>query len=783
MSKIIGNTTATPIPRSDWEQTDKTKADFIRHKPELGTIASKNIDDFYAKVEIDEKLDEIKDAKADWSQNDSTALDYVKNRTHWVEKSFEILAPEQEVTGGYADLTGVENSELFAGISYIVTFDGISYECEMFVSSIGEYCLGDSRLMPVPSFDEETGDYLGDVPDESHPADVPFCIATYADSDLGSGSWYEPVWFWYMYCADEESHTVKVEAESDDSVYHPLDERYIPDTIARKADVSDINHIHNYYGVCTTGELVANKKVTINNFNLENGAVVIVKFENGNSVNNPTLNVSGTGAKPMYLYGTTPYNYAEKTHEIKAGAVQMFVYDGTGWVRDYWEGSEDTSALIAESTADWSQNDETALNYVKNRTHWTYDYPENITIFEDTYVTVNENEDYGLLGYTDYAPVVGETYVLHYNDGGEDITVECVAYLKDGDTSVYIRGEKENTTTTKIIYVKISQEDGRYRWGADNNSIIGWSGNKSFYLGIEKIENKTGYHTLNENFIPDTIARTTYVNDVCTALKNDLLNGAGDAYDTLKELGDLIDDNQNAIEALETVAVGKADANHKHNYYGVCTTAAGTAAKTVEIEGFELVTGAMVIVKFDNANSASNPTLNVSGTGAKPMYRYGTTAISTGTTTTGWYADSIQMFVYDGTGWIRDYWNNSTYSNAGLGQVYVTCSTAAETVAKTAASSSYALTTGGIVSVKFDNDVPAGATLNINSKGAKALYHRGATITDGVIKAGDIATFIYSTQYHLIAIDRFSNEPEAITNETIDAICGGAISYAEDVMF
>ena len=53
MSKIIGNTTATPVPRSDWEQTDKTKADFIRHKPELGTIAEKNVEEYYTKFELD----------------------------------------------------------------------------------------------------------------------------------------------------------------------------------------------------------------------------------------------------------------------------------------------------------------------------------------------------------------------------------------------------------------------------------------------------------------------------------------------------------------------------------------------------------------------------------------------------------------------------------------------------------------------------------------------------------------------------------------------------------
>lgn len=40
------------------------------------------------------------------------------------------------------------------------------------------------------------------------------------------------------------------------------------------------------------------------------------------------------------------------------------------------------------------------------------------------------------------------------------------------------------------------------------------------------------------------------------ALKADLLGGAGEAYDTLKELADLIDTNKGAIEALEEIAAG-----------------------------------------------------------------------------------------------------------------------------------------------------------------------------------------------------------------------------------
>ena len=96
--------------------------------------------------------------------------------------------------------------------------------------------------------------------------------------------------------------------------------------------------------------------------------------------------------------------------------------------------------------------------------------------------------------------------------------------------------------------------------------------------------------------------------------------------------------------------------------YGVCSTAADVAAKTVTVPVFTLETGATIIVKFTYANSVASPTLNVNSTGAKAIKRYGTTAVSTDTTTTGWVAGAVQMFTYDGTNWVRDYWNNTTYS-------------------------------------------------------------------------------------------------------------------------
>lgn len=100
-------------------------------------------------------------------------------------------------------------------------------------------------------------------------------------------------------------------------------------------------------------------------------------------------------------------------------------------------------------------------------------------------------------------------------------------------------------------------------------------------------------------------------------------------------------------------------------------------------------------------------------------------------------------------------WENTTYTNAKLGQGYATCSTAAATAAKTASLTNYVLETGGVVAVKFTNAVPANATLNINSKGAKSIYFKGSAITANIISGGDTATFIYDgTRYHLLAVDR-----------------------------
>lgn len=75
-------------------------------------------------------------------------------------------------------------------------------------------------------------------------------------------------------------------------------------------------------------------------------------------------------------------------------------------------------------------------------------------------------------------------------------------------------------------------------------------------------------------------------------------------------------------------------------HYGVCSTAADVAEKDVSVTGFSLSVGAVVEVKFQNADSTGSPTLNVSSTGTHTISMRGT-----------WNAGDAVQFVYDGTTW------------------------------------------------------------------------------------------------------------------------------------
>lgn len=80
--------------------------------------------------------------------------------------------------------------------------------------------------------------------------------------------------------------------------------------------------------------------------------------------------------------------------------------------------------------------------------------------------------------------------------------------------------------------------------------------------------------------------------------------------------------------------------------YATSTTPSSTVAKVATLAGgtLTLKAGATVAVRFTNENNAVNPTLNISGTGAKPIYTQGVRYAY-------WAAGATVIFTYDGANW------------------------------------------------------------------------------------------------------------------------------------
>lgn len=107
-----------------------------------------------------------------------------------------------------------------------------------------------------------------------------------------------------------------------------------------------------------------------------------------------------------------------------------------------------------------------------------------------------------------------------------------------------------------------------------------------------------------------------------------------------------------------------------HTVYATSGTGSSTAAKVATSEEglSELKVGTTVAVTFTNGNTASSPTLNVDGTGAKAIR-------TNGTSSAYWVAGASVIFTYDGTYWQNCstpvYASTVTVGNPGSKNVYI----------------------------------------------------------------------------------------------------------------
>lgn len=251
------------------------------------------------------------------------------------------------------------------------------------------------------------------------------------------------------------------------------------------------------------------------------------------------------------------------------------------------------------------------------------------------------------------------------------------------------------------------------------------------------------------------------------------------------------------VDIAGTDTINRQPVNAKSSF-GLPFASAGTAANefVATISNLKEITVGTTIILYNSlgAANAKDATLKLNGGTAVPIYYQGS-PITAGK----WPSHSVGLFVYNATesktgcwSMVYSYGANTTYTPNSLGFGYGTCDTAAGTAAKVASVTGYSLVNGGIVAIKFSNDVTsASSTLNINNKGAKAIFFKNVALATNIIRAGDLVTFMYHDgYYHVLAIDRAQTVADATkgtltfqgpgdTKKTFNGSANVTIGYAD----
>lgn len=346
-------------------------------------------------------------------------------------------------------------------------------------------------------------------------------------------------------------------------------------------------------------------------------------------------------------------------------------------------------------------------------------------------------------------------------------------YVKSTVNFSYASCNSKNTITTATYYRKTTETP----W---TNASKTFTSGTAFTFGGGNISAESSYEVkfkLTDAFtsieVTDTLSTASVVMDfksgglgvaVGKVAETDQCFEVSDAWD-VKVYGMLL---EAYIKAKAPASAGIA--------YATCSTASATAAKVAVCTGFKLTTGATVLVKFSNTNSAASPTLNVNSTGAKPIVAYGTTAIQA----YAWKAGQTVMVVYDGTSWVAlvQSWATTTYY--GITKLSSSTSSTSTTLAATASAVKAAYDRNSWNSITLTNalGLAYGGTGATTAAGARTNLGISATqLYTGTLTTGS-TTFNYgSYNFYIIVGQPSSSSSRCTVVIPKSVITTSAVSY------
>ena len=197
---------------------------------------------------------------------------------------------------------------------------------------------------------------------------------------------------------------------------------------------------------------------------------------------------------------------------------------------------------------------------------------------------------------------------------------------------------------------------------------------------------------------------------------------------------------------LESYIASKAP---KGIAFCTCDTAEATVAKVVTSQdSVELKQGQVIAVQFEYGNTASSPTMNVNGTGARAICGINGTYISTQM----WTAKQIVQFVFNGTWWVAIGCLPANTSRYGITKLSSSVTSTSTSLAATPSAVKQAYDRNSWTSISLTNAlaIAYGGTGATSAAGARSNLGIAATsLYSGTLTTGS-TTFSYGYKLYVI---------------------------------
>lgn len=494
------------------------------------------ISDVYeTKVDAQTKYDTLVEAKPDWNQNDETAIDYIKNRPFYEMEAVETVCIPETTASNFEerDYYGVYYGcnipvDYYVSFSldktYTVIWDDIRYDNVTCQDTMGGAKIGSSERQIAGAYGE-TNEY-------------PFGIIMY---DSGDG--YEL----QLVAETGQAHTVKVFETIKEAEFKAIDEKYIPETIARTKDIDERLQNISYNDLTDKPDIPS-----LTGYATENYVTEYAQPKGNYLTQHQDLSDYAKKATTLAGYGIT--NGATKK-EVEQTSNQL---DNTKLNKP--------SAEVGQMVVVKSVNNDGKAEELEaiDRTHGDFEEIKRSFLQNNFTITFSEATDTEPPRYTTYMAslFIQPDYYLCIFDGKEYITYfDTVETPWGGSTSIGAYVKTDETTLYLANYGEemIIEEVG-------NNVMSGRSVSFQQY----KLTKTSYTKQLEEKYIPETIARTEIVgqeiirHDVAddahsdirrlisdlTIKFNNFLNVDDTTADQLSEVLTLIDANKCTVESL-----------------------------------------------------------------------------------------------------------------------------------------------------------------------------------------------------------------------------------------